>query len=82
METIQKRRLDSEMFGENGRHYFIDLLKARNDKPYLQITRSDTAGENKYDRSTIILFERDFEFFIEALSMVMTRYSHGEGRTA
>lgn len=81
-KMIQKRRLDSEMFGEEGRQYFVDLMEAKNRKPYLQITRSDFKAGDKYERSTIILFERDFEFFVEAVAMVLRRYSHGEGRPA
>ncbi|MGF7077728.1 hypothetical protein [Mucilaginibacter sp. UYCu711] len=78
METIQKRRLDSEHFGDEDRHYFVDLMEAKNKKPYLQITRSDTKEPGQYDRSTIILFERDFEFFVEAVAMILRRYSYGE----
>lgn len=79
--TIKNSRLDSERFGERGRHYFIDLLQAKNNKPYLQITRSDVKDQ-RYERSTIILFEEDFGFLVEALSMVLTRYAHGERGTA
>lgn len=79
---IQNRRLDSESFGEEGRLYFVDLMQARNKKPYLQITRADYKAKDKYERSTVILFERDFGFLVEALSMVLTRYTHGEGRPA
>lgn len=82
METIQKRRLDSEMFGEHGRLYFVDLLKGKNNKPYLQITRADYKAKEKYERSSVILFEDDFEFFVEAVSMILRRHSHGEGRPA
>ncbi|OCX54233.1 hypothetical protein BEL04_08225 [Mucilaginibacter sp. PPCGB 2223] len=82
METIAKRRLDSEMFGEEGRLYYVDLMKARNNKPYLQITRADYAPNEKYERSSVILFEQDFEFFVEAVAMVQRRYSYGEGRPA
>jgi len=82
METIEKRRLDSEMFGEEGRLYFVDLMKAKNNKPYLQITRADYKAKVRYERSSVILFEEDFEFFAEALAMVLRRYSYGEGRPA
>jgi hypothetical protein len=82
MEMIAKRRLDSEIFGEEGRLYYVDLMKAKNDKPYLQITRSDFKAKDKYERSSIILFESDFEFFVEAVAMILRRYSHGEGRPA
>jgi hypothetical protein len=82
MENIQKRRLDSEMFGEEGRLYFVDLMKAKNNKPYLQITRADHQGTIQYARSSVILFEEDFEFFAEAVAMVLRRYSYREGRPA
>ena len=82
MEAIDKRRLDSEQFGEDGRLYFVDLMQAKNSKPYLQITRADYKANEKYERSTIILFERDFEFFAEAVAMVLRRYSHRERRPA
>lgn len=70
------------MFGEEGRLYFVDLMQAKNNQPYLQITRADYKPKEKYERSSIILFERDFEFFVEAVAMVLRRYSHGEGRPA
>jgi len=82
METIQKRRLDSEMFGEDGRLYFVDLMQDKNKKPYLQITRADYKAKEQYERSSVILFEEDFEFFAEAVAMVLRRYSYGEGRPA
>jgi hypothetical protein len=82
MDTIRKRRLDSEMFGEDGRLYFVDLMEAKNNKPYLQITRADYKAKERYERSSVILFEQDFEFFAEAVAMVLRRYSHGERRPA
>lgn len=77
-----KRRLDSEVFGEEGRLYYVDLMRAKNNKPYLQITRADHKAKEKYERSSVILFEEDFEFFVEAVSMVLRRYAYGEGRPA
>jgi DNA repair protein RadC len=78
MKNVITRRLDSESFGVEGRHFFVDLMKAKNDKPYLQITRANYKNEKFYERSSVILFEEDFGFLIEALSMVLTRYTHGE----
>ena len=75
-------RLDSELFGEGDKYYFIDLNVARNNSRYLAITRSDALAESGYQRSQLIIFEEDFGFFIEALSMLMTRYSHGELRSS
>ena len=80
--ALVKNRLDSESFGVEGRHFFVDLMKAKNDKPYLQITRADYRSKAFYERSSVILFEEDFEFLVEALSLVLTRYTHGEGRPA
>lgn len=80
--ALIKNRLDSESFGASGRHFFVDLMKAKNDKPYLQITRADYKNKEFYERSSVILFEEDFSFLVEALSMVLTRYTHGERRPA
>lgn len=80
--ALVKNRLDSESFGVEGRHFFVDLMKAKNDKTYLQITRADYKNKAFYGRSSVILFEEDFEFLVEALSMVLTRHTHGEGRPA
>ena len=82
MDTQQSYLLDSEHFGESAEHYFVDLKIARNKRRYLKITRKNKTPGNLYDGSNVILFEDDFAFFIEALSMVMGRYSHGEGRPA
>jgi DNA repair protein RadC len=70
--------LDSERFGDDKRRYFIDLKKTRNDKHYLRITRRDEQKENNYKRTQIILFEDDLGFFVEALSMVLGRFSQGQ----
>jgi DNA repair protein RadC len=70
--------LDSERFGDDKRQYFIDLKKARNQKHYLRITRQDEEQENIYKRTQLVLFEEDLGFFVEALSMVLGRYSNGQ----
>ncbi len=82
MANIKNYNLDSEMFGENGRQYFIDLVMARNNTPYLAITRSDKVGDYAYKRSRVNVFEEDIPLLMEALSMVLTRYVHGEGKPA
>jgi DNA repair protein RadC len=70
--------LDSESFGDERRNYFLDIKKAKNNTHYLRITRSDTLEEeHTYKRSSIILFEDDLNFFIEALTMVLGRFSSG-----
>jgi len=75
--SILTNVIDSETFGEGTRHYFFDLKKTADNRPYLQITRSD-AIEQGYDRHFIVVFESDLPFFIEALSMLLGRFSAGE----
>jgi len=82
MDIIKFGTLDFEMFGENGRYYFLDLKLAKNKTHYLAITRSDKVENDRYTRSRLVLFEEDIPMFVEALSMVLTRFSHGEGRPA
>lgn len=82
MKAVKNYNLDSEMFGENGRYYFIDLVMARNNTPFLAITRSDRIGVATYKRDRVLVFEEEIPLLIEALSMVLTRYSHGERKTA
>jgi DNA repair protein RadC len=80
MESKQQTAwvLESEMFGEGKRHYFIDVKKARNNSNYLRISRTDRVDENKYQRSQLVIFEQDMAFFVEALTMVLGRWSHKE----
>jgi hypothetical protein len=80
--TVKNYNLDSEMFGENGRYYFVDLVMARNNTPFLAITRSDKVGINEYKRDRVYVFEEEIPMLIEALSMVLTRYRHGGRRPA
>jgi hypothetical protein len=82
MATTQIKKLDSEVFRTGDRVFFVDLLEARNKRPYLQITRAKHQNDKLTERTSVILFEDDFEFFVEAVAMVMRRYSHGERRTA
>lgn len=82
METQKNYTLDWERFGEGTDQYLIKLNIARNDRHYLKITRRNHDTSSPYHGTGVILFEEDFSFLIEALSMIMTRYVHGEGRAA
>jgi len=66
------------MFGHGKTRYFIDVKKASNDSHFLLITRSDRFNKDQYARRTIQVWEEDLAFFVEALSMVLTRLTHGE----
>ena len=82
MNALKNYSLDWESFGDMTDRYLVNLRIARNDRHYLKITRKMNDRESPYNGSSIILFEDDFEFFVEALSMILTRYTHGEGRPA
>ena len=69
--------LDTEMFGNEKRQYFFDIKKTRRQKHYLRITRRDRATNNTYDRAQIVFFEEDLLFFVEAISMLLGRFSNG-----
>lgn len=82
MEANRNFSLDWESFGDMSDRYLVNLRIARNDRRYLKITRQMNDQESPYNGSSVILFEDDFQFFVEALSMILTRYTHGEGRPA
>lgn len=69
--------LDSEMFGTEKTQYYFDIKKAKSDKHYLRITRRDQQDAVRFKRTEIILFEDDLGFFVEAVSMLLGRYSSG-----
>lgn len=82
MATQKNYTLDWERFGEGQDQYMVKLNVARNDRHYLKITRRVSDTSSRYHGTGVILFEDDFAFLIEALSMIMTRYTHGEERPA
>jgi len=75
------RVLETETFGEGKRHYFMDIKRAKNNSCYLRISRSDKVEEDKYQRSQLVVFEQDLVFFVEALAMVLNKWSHRESIT-
>lgn len=69
--------LDTEMFGNGKRQYYFDIKIAKNKRHYLRITRRDLQAVDTYKRTAIILFEDDMPFFVEAISMLLGRYTSG-----
>ncbi|MDP9079939.1 MAG: DUF3276 family protein [Bacteroidota bacterium] len=69
--------LDSEMFGTDKTQYYFDIKKAKSQKHYLRITRRDQQDQDNFRRTEIILFEDDLGYFVEAVSMLLGRYSSG-----
>lgn len=74
--------LDSEMFGNPERQYFFDIKKAKNQCHYLRITRRDQKEAAIFKRTEIIFFEDDINFFVEAITMLLGRYSAGQMGTS
>jgi len=60
--------LASESFSNGKMHYFLDFKLAANKKNYIEITRSDKQEDKTYKRSSVRVFEEDFEFLIQAFS--------------
>ena len=69
--------VDSESFGRKTNHYFIDLKKTKDNRPFLSITQSK-AKDDSFVRHQVIIFESDLHFFMEALTMLIGRFSAGE----
>ena len=70
--------LDSEMFASQNRQYYLDIKKAKNQRHYLRITRRDQETDETFKRKEIIFFEDDIHFLVEAMSMLLGRYSAGQ----
>ncbi|MEO3404914.1 DUF3276 family protein [Mucilaginibacter sp. CAU 1740] len=82
METAhgtQYPNVDSKSFSHGKKHYFIDVKKAVNDSCFLLITSSEQYDTDKFHRQTVQLREEDLAFFVEALSMVLSRMTADDG---
>lgn len=77
---MRSQLLESERFGNGKRTYFIDFAQAHNKSDYIKITRSDRQADNSYKKNSICIFQEDFHFLIESLSMVFTSRIHGESK--
>jgi len=77
---MKSQLLESEHFGNGKRTYFIDFAQAHNKSDYIKITRSDRQADNSYKKNSICIFQEDFHFLIESLSMVFTSRIHGESK--
>lgn len=70
--------LDTEMFASQNRQYYLDIKKTKNQRYYLRITRRDQETDETFKRKEIIFFEDDIQFLVEAMSMLLGRYSAGQ----
>lgn len=82
MEKAQETNylnLASKHFGHGRKHYFIDVKRAANDSHFLLITSSERfRGDEQYYRQTVQLWEEDLAIFVDGLSMVLRRLTHGD----
>jgi DNA repair protein RadC len=69
--------LDTEMFGDDRRQYYLDIKQTKNSKHYLRITNRRQEPDETYKRTQIILFEEDLPFFVEAVTMLLGRHATG-----
>jgi len=68
---MKNENIASEFFSSGEKYYFLDFKLAKNKSHYLRITRSDATGNSKFKKSSIVIFEEDFELFINALSSLI-----------
>jgi len=81
MTNQQRQRtgiLDSEGFTNRNRQYYFDIKLPRDQQYYLRITRRDQVKDETYERREIIFFEEDISFMVEAITMLLGRYSAGQ----
>ena len=69
--------LDTEMFGDEREQFYFDIKKAKNERHFLQITNRKRDADEGYKRSHIILFEDELPFFVEAITMLLSRHASG-----
>jgi hypothetical protein len=78
----QQRKLsgivDTEGFTNKNRQYFFDIKRSKDQQHYLRITRRDQVEAETFKRREIIFFEEDIEFMVEAMTMLLGRYSAGQ----
>ncbi|WP_421943338.1 DUF3276 family protein [Pedobacter sp.] len=68
---MKNKTIASEMFSSGDKYYFVDLKKAVNNTCYIRITRSDESKSKRYKRASVVIFEEDFEPFIQALASLL-----------
>jgi hypothetical protein len=63
------KEIASEKVAAGKRTYFIDLKEKQNGDRVIKITES-RKNEGEFIRSTVMIFQEDFEKFFEALEVV------------
>lgn len=68
--------LTTESFTSWRNNYFFDFRLASNNQVYMTIACSHRQEDESYKRSSIVIFERDFELLITAFSSLFHHGSH------
>jgi hypothetical protein len=75
----KKNILASEFFSASrNRHYFADLIRAKNNSRYIQLTRSDKQEDGSYKRSSLIVFENNFSELISLFTSLFQAAAYSE----
>ena len=68
---MKNKLIASELFSQGNKYYFMDFRMALNSTCYIRISRSDKLPDGSFKRSSGVIFEEDFEPFIQALSSLL-----------
>jgi len=68
--------LTTESFTSGRNNYFFDFRLASNNQVYMTIACSQRQEDDSYKRSSILIFERDFELMITAFSSLFHHAGH------
>lgn len=64
----EKMSVFKRMVRAGKRTYFFDVKSTKNSKKFLIISESTPAGEGKFNRSSLLIFQDDMENFFSAFS--------------
>ena len=65
---MNREIIATESFSHANMTYFFDYLQAANGRYYIKLTRSDRQPDDSFEKQSVIFFEQDFEFVLEAMS--------------
>lgn len=65
---MNREIIATDSFSHANMTYFFDYLQAANGRYYIKLTRSDRLPDDSFEKQSVIFFEQDFEFVLEAMS--------------
>lgn len=63
-----RKPIVSEEFSSGNKHYFLDFKRAKNNRVFIQITRSDKLEDGSFKRNHVIVFEEDLPLLVQGLA--------------